>query len=318
VQGYIIRRLLLLIPTIFIVTIIIFFLIRWVPGDAIDVIEATLSQGGTVDIDREAIKAALGLDVPAHEQYVIWLGKFIRGDLGNSIIQNRPVLEMIMERVPVSLELGLLAILTSVIVSLPLGIFSAVRQDTAGDYVGRTIAIVMMSVPNFWLGTLVMIYPSTWWGWSPPVELIRFSVDPWGHVGMFILPAFIMGAQTAGGTMRLTRTMMLEVMRQDYIKTAWSKGLTERSVIIRHAIKNAFIPVITILGAQLNMLIGGMVIIENIFCLPGMGQLMLQSLNQRDYPLVSGITLCAAVFVMFMNLLVDIAYTWLDPRIRYQ
>lgn len=317
-QGYIIRRLLLLIPTLFIVTLIIFFLVRWVPGSAIDVIEATLSQGGTVNIDRAAIEHALGLDVPAHIQYVRWLGGLIRGDLGNSIIQNRPVLTMILERFPVTFELGALAIIIGVTISLPLGIYSAVRQDTSGDYIGRTIAIVMMSVPSFWLGTLVMIYPSTWWGWSPPVELIRFTENPLGNLGMFVLPAFIMGAQTAGGTMRLTRTMMLEVMRQDYIKTAWSKGLTERTVIVRHAIKNAFIPVITILGAGLGHLIGGAVIIENIFCLPGMGQLMLQALNQRDYPLVSATTLIAAIFVMFMNLLVDIAYTWLDPRIRYQ
>jgi len=265
VQGYIIRRLLLLVPTIFIVTVIIFFLIRWVPGSAIDVIEATLSQGGTVNIDRAAIEHALGLDVPAHIQYVRWLGGLLHGDLGNSIIQSRPVLDMILERLPVSGELGFFAILTGLCISWPLGIYSAVRQDSTGDYVGRTLAIVMMSVPNFWLGTLVMIYPSTWWGWSPPVELIRFSVDPGGHIAMFIIPAFIMGAQTSGGSMRLTRTMMLEVMRQDYIKTAWAKGLTERAVIIRHAIKNAFIPVLTLLGNQLGMLIGGMVIIENIF-----------------------------------------------------
>ena len=317
-QGYIIRRLLLLVPTLFLVTIIIFFLIRWVPGSAIDVIEATLSQGGTVNIDRAAIEHALGLDVPAHIQYVKWLGALVQGDLGNSIIQNRPCLDMVLERIPVSAELGVMAIFTGILIAWPLGIYSAIRQDTTGDYIGRTIAIVMMSVPNFWLGTLVMIYPSTWWGWSPPVELIRFSVDPWGHIAMFIIPALIMGAQTSGGTMRLTRTMMLEVMRQDYIKTAWSKGLTERAVIIRHAVKNAFIPVITILGAQLGMLIGGMVIIENIFCLPGMGQLILQALNQRDYPLVSATTLVTSIFVMCMNLLVDIAYTWLDPRIRYQ
>jgi peptide/nickel transport system permease protein len=317
VQGYIIRRILLLIPTIFIVTLIIFFLVRWVPGSAVDVIEATLSQGGTVNIDRAAIEHALGLDVPAHIQYVRWLGAALHGDLGTSIIQNRPVLQMIVERMPVTLELGVLAILTGLIISLPLGVYSAVRQDTAGDYIYRTIAVIMMSVPIFWTGTLVMIYPAVWWGWSPPVELITFSENPLGNLGMFLLPAVILGASTAGGAMRLTRTMMLEVMRQDYIKTAWAKGLNEGTVIVRHAVKNAFIPVITMLGGQLGMLIGGAVIIEQIFCLPGMGMLMLQALNQRDYPLVSATTLMAAVFVMIMNLFVDIAYTWLDPRIRY-
>jgi peptide/nickel transport system permease protein len=317
VQGYIIRRILLLIPTLFIVTLIIFFLVRWVPGSAVDVIEATLSQGGTVNIDRAAIEHALGLDVPAHIQYVRWLGAAFHGDLGTSIIQNRPVLQMIVERMPVTLELGVLALLTGLIISLPLGVYSAVRQDTAGDYVYRTIAIIMMSVPIFWTGTLVMIYPAVWWGWSPPVELITFGEDPLGNLGMFLLPAVILGASTAGGAMRLTRTMMLEVMRQDYIKTAWAKGLNERAVILRHAVKNAFIPVITMLGGQLGHLIGGAVIIEQIFCLPGMGMLILQALNQRDYPLVSATTLMTAVFVMVMNLLVDITYTWLDPRIRY-
>jgi peptide/nickel transport system permease protein len=318
VTNYIIKRLLLLIPTLFIVSVIVFFLVRYVPGSAVDVIAASLSQGGSVAIDRAAIEHMLGLDVPAHVQYVRWMGDILlHGDFGNSIIQGTPVIELVLEKMPTTLELGLLALIISTLIGIPIGIYSAVRQDTWGDYVGRTIAILLISVPMFWTATLIMIYPSIWWGWAPPMELIPFVEDPIGNLGMFLLPAAILGTATAGGLMRMMRTMMLEVMRQDYIKTAWAKGLTERVVIMRHGIKNAFIPVITILGGQVGMLIGGAVIIENIFCLPGMGQLALQSLNQRDYPLVAAITLITAIFVMLCNLIVDLTYTWLDPRIRY-
>jgi len=317
VQGYIIRRIFLLIPTIFLVCLITFFLVRWVPGSAVDVIEASLSQGGTVNIDREAIEHELGLDVPAPKQFVIWFGNLLQGNLGNSIIQGRPVSTMVLERMPVTLELGLMGLLLSVCIGIPLGIFSAVRQDSPLDYLFRTIAILLIAVPPFWIGTLVMIYPSTWWGWSPPMELITFKEDPLGNLGMFVIPAIILGTSTSGGLMRMVRTMMLEVMRMDYIKTAWAKGLNEKTVIFRHAIKNAFIPVVTILGGAIGMMIGGAVIIEQIFNLPGMGLLILQSLNQRDYPLVSGTTLILSFFVMCANLIVDISYSWLDPRIRY-
>ncbi len=316
--NYIIKRLLLLIPTIFIVSVIVFFLVRYVPGDAVDVIMSTLSQGGAIQVDRAAVEQALGLDVPAYVQYGRWMRNiFLHGDLGTSIIHGRPVLGMVVEKLPVTLELGLLALIISALIGLPIGIYSAVRQDTWGDYVGRTIAILMISIPIFWTATLVMIYPSLWWGWAPPMKLIPFTEDLIGNIGMFLIPAAILGMSTAGGIMRLTRTMMLEVMRQDYIKTAWAKGLTERVVIMRHGMKNAFIPVITILGVQVSMVIGGAVIIENIFCLPGLGQLALTALSERDYPLISAITLVTAVFVMLVNLIVDLTYTWLDPRIRY-
>jgi peptide/nickel transport system permease protein len=319
VTNYIIRRVLLLIPTMFIVSLIVFFLVRYVPGTAVDVIQAYLSQGGTINIDRAAITHSLGLDVPAYVQYVRWMGNIVlHGDFGNSLIQGRPVFQMVWGRMPVTLELGLLAIIISTVIGLPLGVYSAVRQDTWGDYTGRTISILLISIPSFWLATLIMIYPAIWWGWSPSVVLIPFAKDPMGNIGMFLLPAAILGTATAGGLMRMQRTMMLEVMRQDYIRTAWAKGLTENTVIMRHAVKNAFIPVITILGGGVGMVIGGAVIIENIFCLPGLGQLALQSLNQRDYPLVSAIVLVTAVFVMVCNLVVDITYTWLDPRIRYK
>ena len=191
-QSYIIRRLVLLIPTLFFVTVIVFFLVRFVPGSAVDVIESQLSQGGMVNIDRAAIEHLLGLDVPIHVQYKRWISNiFLRGDFGSSLIQGRPVLQMIIERMPVTLELALMAIVIGALISLPIGIFSAVRQDTIPDYFWRTVAIVIMAVPIFWVGTLVMIYPSIWWGWSPPMELIFFTEDPLGNIGMFFLPALI-------------------------------------------------------------------------------------------------------------------------------
>jgi peptide/nickel transport system permease protein len=318
VTNYIIKRLLLLIPTLFIVSVIVFLLVRFVPGSAIDVIQATISQAGVTQVDRAAIAHALGLDVPVHVQYIRWIGDIIlHGDFGDSIIQGQPVLSMIVGRLPVTLELGLLALIISTLIGVPLGTYSAVRQDSWGDYTGRTIAILLIAIPSFWLAILIMIYPAIWWGWAPPVKLIPFMENPIGNLGMFLIPAAILGTATAGGIMRMQRTMVLEVMRQDYIRTAWAKGLTERVVIMRHGLKNAFIPVITILGGQVGMLIGGAVIIENIFCLPGLGQLALQALNQRDYPLVMALTLVTAVFVMLVNLIVDLTYTWLDPRIRY-
>jgi peptide/nickel transport system permease protein len=317
VTNYIIKRLLLLIPTMFIVSIIVFLLVRFVPGDAIDVIAASLSRGGAI-VDRATIAHFLGLDVPIYTQYIRWMGDIIlHFDFGDSIITGVPVLQTILARLPVTLELTLMAIIISALIGIPTGVYSAVRQDSWGDYAGRTISILLISIPIFWTAMLVWIYPAIWWGWSPPVELIKFAQDPLGNLGMFLIPAAILGSSTAGGIMRMTRTMMLEVMRQDYIKTAWSKGLTERVVIMRHGIKNAFIPVITILGAQVAILIGGTVIIEDIFCLPGLGQLALIALGQRDYPLIAGITLITAVFVMAINLIVDLAYSWLDPRIRY-
>jgi peptide/nickel transport system permease protein len=321
VQGYIIRRILLLIPTIFFVTIIVFLLVRFVPGSAIEIIESKLRGAGvtTDEASMAAIKEQLGLDVPAPVQYVRWIGKIVlHGDFGNSITQQLPVMPIIAARIPITLELGLLALIIALSIGITIGTFSSIRQDTIGDYGARSIAILLLAVPAFWTGTLVMIYPTIWWGWSPPMELIHFTEDPIGNLGMFLLPAAIMGTASAGGSMRLTRTMMLEVMRQDYIKTAWSKGLNERAVIVQHAIKNAFIPVVTMIGSQLGMLIGGAVIIEQIFVLPGMGQLVLLSLNDRDYPLIAALTLITAVFVMVANLLVDISYTWLDPRVRYR
>ena len=226
--------------------------------------------------------------------------------------------EKILGRLPVTIELGVLSIVIGLLIALPVGIYSAIRQDTAVDYAGRSIAILGLATPNFWLALMVMIYPAVWWGWSPPMRLITFSEDPLGNLGMFLIPSLILGTYLAAATMRMTRTMMLEVLRQDYIRTAWSKGLKERVVVVRHAVKNVLIPVVTMVGLQLPILVGGAVIIENIFNLPGLGRLMLVALNDRDFPVVAGINLVFGAAVMGTNLMIDLVYAVLDPRVRYQ
>ena len=215
-------------------------------------------------------------------------------------------------------ELGLLAVIIGLLISLPIGIYSAIRQNTVGDYAGRGIAVTFISVPTFWTATMVMIYPALWWGWAPQMRLIPFTEDPLGNLGMFLLPAAILGMVLSGTTMRMTRTMALEVLRQDYIRTAWSKGLKERVVVMRHVLKNALIPVVTLVGFQLPILIGGSVILEQIFVLPGIGTLLLDAIQKRDYPIVSGINLFIATAVVFTNLLIDLTYGYLDPRVRYR
>ena len=225
--------------------------------------------------------------------------------------------ELIIGRLPVTIELGLMSIVIGLVIALPVGIYSAVRQDTAVDYMGRSVAILGLATPNFWLALMVMLYPAIWWGWTPSMEWIPFSEDPLGNLGMFLIPSLILGTASAAATMRMMRTMMLEVLRQDYIRTAWSKGLRERVVVIRHALKNALIPVVTLIGLQLPILVGGAVIMENIFNLPGIGRLLLDALNDRDYPMVSGINLFFATGVVGINLMIDLIYPYLDPRVRY-
>ena len=210
------------------------------------------------------------------------------------------------------------ALLIGLLIALPVGIYSAVRQDTLGDYAGRSVAIFGLATPNFWLGLMVLIFPGIWWGWTPPLRLFDFSEDPLAHIGMFLIPGLILGTGLSAATMRMTRTMMLEVLRQDYVRTAWAKGLRERLVVVRHALKNALIPVITLIGLQLPILVGGSVIIETLFNLPGLGSLLVSALSNRDYPMVSGINLFFATFILFANLLIDLLYAYLDPRIRYQ
>ena len=317
-KAYIIRRLLLIIPTLFILSVLVFLSVRFIPGDIVDTMVAS-NLSPMFGVDREVVLHALGLDVPVYVQYGRWLrGIFLHGTLGNSLLGARTVEERILGRLPVTLELGFLAILIALLIALPVGIYSAIRQDTVADYVGRSIAIIGLATPNFWLALMVMIYPAIWWGWAPPMRLVPFTEDPLGNLEVFLIPSLILGTAMAAATMRMTRTMMLEVLRQDYIRTAWSKGLKERVVIMRHAIKNALIPVVSLIGLQLPILVGGAVIMENIFNLPGLGRLLLTALSDRDYPVVSGINLFFATAVMGINLMIDLLYPYLDPRVRYR
>ena len=316
-RAYIIRRLLLIVPSLLILTVLVFLSVRFIPGDAIDLMSMEYAVG---EGDREALERELGLDVPLYVQYGRWMeGIILHGTLGKSLFGGASsVEEKILDRLPVTIQLGVLAIAIGLVIALPVGIYSAIRQDTAADYLGRSVAIIGLATPNFWLALMVMLYPAIWWGWSPPMQWVPVTEDPLGNLGVFIIPSLILGTYLSAATMRMTRTMMLEVLRQDYIRTAWSKGLKERVVIIRHAVKNALIPVVTLIGLQMPILVGGSVIMENIFNLPGLGRLMVGALEDRDYPVVSGVNLFFATMVMGINLLIDLMYPVLDPRVRYK
>ncbi len=317
-RGYIIKRILALIPTLFFASLIVFLVMRVIPGDIIDLM---ISQHDISDqeVTRKSVEKALGLDVPVQVQYARWMGNLVlHGDLGKSLWKETKVTEEVMARLPVTFELSIVAIIFSLLLALPIGVYSAIRQDTAGDYAGRTVSILGIAVPNFWLGTMVVIYPAIWWGWAPQIDLISFWVDPIGNLKLYILPGVVLGFALSGVTMRMTRAMMLEVLRQDYIRTAWAKGLREKVVILRHALKNALIPVVTLFGLNIPILIGGTVIVEQIFVLPGMGLLMFDAINQRDYPIITGLMLIIGLVVLVVNLLVDLSYGLLDPKIRYK
>ena len=320
-RNYVLRRVALMIPTIFVITIVVFLSIRLIPGSAVEMMAIEMgsreSTGGQMDI--AAVERMLGMDVPWHEQYLTWMqGMFTRLDFGDSLWLKRPVLPEILARLPVTFELGLLSFLISQVIAIPIGLYSAIRQDTMGDFLGRTFAIVNLATPAFWLATMIMVFPSIWWGWSPPMQYIPFAEDPMTNLEQFLIPAILMGTAMSATTMRMLRTTMLEVLRQDYVRTAWSKGLRERVIVIRHAMRNAMIPVITMISGQIPIMIGGAVIMEQIFSLPGMGRLFLDSINRRDYPFVSAINTLLAGFGMVLILLTDLSYAVLDPRVRYK
>jgi peptide/nickel transport system permease protein len=329
-RAYIIRRLMLVVSTLFLVTIIAFLSVRFIPGSLVDLMVADKYRESTTDREEMVaiVKEQLGLDVPVWTQYVRWLGLWpqkngtisgvFQGDLGKSLWTERIIRDEIFQRIPISLELGVIAMITALLLAFPIGIYSAIRQDTVSDYLGRSFAILCIAVPGFWLATMVFIYPAKWFNWTPPVIYYPITQNFWANIGQFIIPGVLMGMAMSGTTMRMTRTMMLEVLRQDYIRTAWAKGLRERLVVVKHALKNALIPIITIIGLQIPVLLGGAVIMEQIFVLPGMGRLMLDALSARDYPIVSGVNLVMATFILLVNLLVDLSYGWLDPRIRYR
>ena len=315
-QAYIARRLIALLPTLFFASLIVFLSMRLIPGDVIDLM---LAQNDiATSQDRARIEAALGLDQPLITQYLEWAGGVVQGDLGRSLWQNTPVTEQLMATLPITFELGFLALIVALTVAIPIGIYSAMRQDTAGDYIARSFSLLMLAVPSFWLGTLVMVFPSVWWRWSPPLEYVPFFEDPIANLNHMLVPAILLGLAMSAVTMRMTRTMMLEVLRQDYVRTARAKGLSENMMVFRHALRNGLIPVVTLIGLQVPLLIGGAVILEQIFVVPGMGLLLLEAVFQRDYPVISGIFLVVGLGVLLINLIIDLSYGFLDPKVRHQ
>ncbi len=313
IRRYAFRRLLVAIPSLLIATVIVFSLTRLIPGDVV----VLMMEENQYASDLEEMRRKLGLDRPIHVQYVEWLGRAVRGDLGASLYTGRPVLAELSRRLPVSLELGAVAIVFAVLIGVPIGIIAAVRQDSAGDYVARGSAILGLSMPGFWLGTLVVVLPAIYFGWSPPIQFTTFEQDPWAHVAQFLIPGCLLGIASSAAIMRLTRTQLLEVLRQDYVRTAWAKGLAGREVILKHSLKNGLIPVVTILGIQVAQVLSGTVIFESIFGLPGMGRFLFDAITERDYPIVQGINLIIVTTIVTINLMVDVLYAWLDPRIRY-
>ncbi len=313
-KRYFLRRLALAIPTLFLVSVIVFVMMRLMPGD----VATRMVEGHAYAPTLAALRHDLGLDRPVHVQYLEWIGSIVtKGDFGRSYWTRQPILEEFERRFPVTLELALLTILVSVVIGVVVGIVSAVRQDTAADYVGRILAILALSIPYFGLAVLVVVLPSIYFKWTPVWTYVPFTTDPISNLKIMIVPALVFGVTRAGPIMRIMRSALLDVLRQEYIRTAWSKGLGEKTIVLRHALKNALIPVISLIGLQLPLYIGGSVIIEAIFRLPGVGLFFFEALTRLDYPVVQSVNLIIATMVVGMNLLIDLSYAFLDPRIRY-
>ena len=313
---YVIRRLLLSIPVLLLSSLIVFGLMRVMPGDALTVL---MGESGNVSAkDLQKLQKELGLDRPYVEQYGIWLWQMVSLNPGYSIFTNEPITVALKKAIPVTLELAALAIILGLIIAIPVGVLSATRQDTPSDYVGRVVAVSGLSMPDFWLGTLVITFAAIWFRWIPPIGYVSLWESPWRNLQQFLLPAGILGFRLSAATMRMTRSTVLEVLREDYVRTAWAKGLGERIIIYKHALKNALIPVITLVGGQFGTLLAGTVIVETIFALPGMGRLTVEAILFRDYPIVQTNVMLVAITLVTLNLLVDLTYAWLDPRIRYQ
>lgn len=311
---YIVQRLILAIPVILIVTIGVFVLVRVIPGDV-----AALRLGAQATPEQlDQFREEHGLLRPLPVQYADWMWGAVRGDLESSLWEGRPVTTVIMEKFPVTMELAVMSVVMSAIIGIPLGVLSAVKQDSWLDQLVRFVAVLFLAIPAFWLAILIITFPSLWWGWTPPTSgWVELWENPISNFWRLFWPAMVISASSIALILRLTRSSMLEVLRQDFIRTARSKGVAERLVLYRHALRNALIPVLTVLGLQLSVLLGGAVIIEQVFALPGMGRSMLQAVFQRDYPLIQGYVLVFATVYVAMNLVVDLAYSYLDPRIRY-
>lgn len=314
-QGYIIKRILLNIPVLLIVSLVVFSLMRLVPGDT--VMAQIGSTGEIPSYDLQNIRKDLGLDRPFIVQYATWMKGAVHGDFGKSLWTHGSAAKRLTDAIPVSLEIGVIAVLVSILVALPIGVLSAVKQNTPIDYLGRLFSIAWLSLPDFWVGTLVVILPALWWKYQAPIGFQPLFKHPGVNLEQILPPALILGFEQSAYTMRMARSSMLEVMRQDYVRTARAKGLGGWLVIVRHALKNALLPVITIIGTQVGFLIGGTVVLETLFTLPGVGQLFFASIGQRDYIEIQAIAMFLAVVLVVANLLTDLSYGLFDPRIRY-
>ena len=318
-NTYVIKRFMLFIPTLLLVTLMVFALMRLVPGDPAELLLMGFEGDGQFSGQQLAdLRAKLGTDRPLAVQYLDWIWGMLRGDFGVSMYFDTPISEDLGAKVPITLELAGLALLLAFVVAMPLGVLSAVRQDTIADYASRIIAIAGVAMPTFWIGILVVYFLVAWFDWLPPLGYANVWDDPWRNLQQMFFPAVALGFYNMALIARVTRSSMLEVFREDYIRTARSKGLREGAVIIRHALKNAFLPIITISGWQVGRLIAGTVVIETIFLVPGMGRLLVDSILHRDYTMIQSIVMVIAFMVLALNLVVDLLYAWLDPRIRYE
>lgn len=314
-QAYIIKRILLNIPVLLIDSILVFSLMRLVPGNTL--IAMIGDTGNIPQSEMASLSKELGLDKPFVTQYLVWMKGVIHGDFGRSLWTRGPTWTRLTDALPVTSELALIAIIVGVSLAIPIGVLSAWKQDTGVDYLGRLFAITWLSLPDFWIGTLVIVLPGLWWKYHAPIGFVSFFKDPRTNLEQILPPAIILGLELSSSTMRLMRSSMLEVLRQDYVRTARAKGLKEWVTIVRHTVKNAILPVITVIGGQIAFLAGGTVVLETLFTLPGVGQLTFASIGQRDYTQIQTNVMFLAAFLLTVNLLTDLSYAWLDPRIRY-
>ena len=316
-QRYLTRRIIALIPTLFGVSVVVFIVIHLIPGDTISAMIGTTYK--LTEAQAEALRAYFGLDKPLYQQYLHWIWASLHGDFGYSVRSGEPVMSEILKRFPVTFELTVLSLLIAVIIGIPIGVMSATKKDSLIDIVGRLFALIGLSLPNFWLGTLIILILSLYFGFMPNSgNYVSFWEDPLQNLKQMIFPAITLGFAFTSSVMRMTRSAMLEVARQDYVRTARGKGLNETTVVVRHMLSNALIPVVTIIGIEFGYLLGGAVIVEEVFALPGIGRLLLQGIAQRDYAVVQGTVLFVAFAFLIVNLLTDITYAFIDPRIRYE
>jgi peptide/nickel transport system permease protein len=317
-RTYVTKRVLLIVPTLVGVAALVFFIMRVIPGDVTLLILGG-DQAGRIDPGQiAAMRHQLGLDQPLLVQFGTWLWGVVRFDFGTSLWTGQPVVEELLIRLPLSLELALLASLVSVLIAIPLGMLAAVRQDSWIDYLVRVVSIGGLAIPSFWAGILCILLLVIYFGWGPPLEFTPPWIDPWANFQQMVWPVLTVGYRYAAITTRMTRSTVLEVLREDYIRTAWAKGLRERAVVIRHALKNAMLPVNTLIGTEFAFLIGGLDVTETVFTLNGVGRFVVDAVAHRDYPVVQALVFLIAFSFVIVNLLVDLTYAWFDPRIRYR